>query len=526
MAVKSVRRQPSKSTIGKRPSIGQDGYMSEPPTFLSLGPIVLALIISVWSRQVILGLFVGLYAGVIILTGPAPLASLTRLISEHLVPQLANEYNAAVLILLAVIGGFVALMEQSGGGYAFAQRLASTLSSKSRTQIAAWSAGIVIFFSDLGTPLIVGPAFRALFDRMGLSRQKLAYIIDATAAPVAILIPFIGWGVYIMSLLNQQVEHLGLSSSDYALLLSALPYQFYAWLTLAAIPLTAIIGYDFRLMRESDTNAGLRSTSDETTDTAPTNAQQPAQASLIWLPLVVLGATLIWTLAPLGFPFERVTGSQFRAGLSAAYLVATLSLVGLLLFYKTHHFLMSVSIYIKGMGRMTPIAVMLLLAWAMGDILSLLGTDTYVANWIAGTISATHLPILIFVLACLVSFATGSSWGTFALLFPLALPAAVTVDASLALSVAAVLSGGLFGDHASPISETTLLASAGAGVDPIDHFKTQLPYALCNGGLCLLGLWIATGSHWQGVLLGVLSLQLAVLLAARWLWRREAQGGT
>ena len=499
--------------------------MTDPPTLFSLGPIVLALIISVWTRQVILGLFVGLYAGVMMLTGPAPLESLTRLTSEHLVPQLTDEYNAAVLILLAVIGGFVALMEQSGGGYAFAKRLASTLKSKSRTQISAWSAGIVIFFSDLGTPLIVGPAFRALFDRIGLSRQKLAYIIDATAAPVAILIPFIGWGVYIMSLLNQQVEYLNLPQSDYALLLSALPYQFYAWLTLAAIPMTALIGYDFRLMREADTHAGLRSTRGKTTDTTPTSAQQSARASFIWLPLLVLGATLLWTLAPLGFPFERVGGSQFRAGLSAAYLVATLSLVGLLLVYRTERFLSSVSIYIQGMGRMMPIAVMLLLAWAMGDILTLLGSDAYVANWVAGSISGAQLPLLIFIVACLVSFATGSSWGTFALLFPLALPAAVTVDASLALSVAAVLSGGLFGDHASPISETTLLASAGAGVDPIDHFKTQLPYALLNGGLCLLGLWIAAASQWQGVLLGVLSLQLAVLLVARWLWRRRAQRG-
>ena len=138
-----------------------------------------------------------------------------------------------------------------------------------------------------------------------------------------------------MSLLNQQVEHLNLPESDYALLLSALPYQFYAWLTLAAIPLTAVIGYDFRLMREADAHAELRSTGDETTDTTPTSDQQSARASFIWLPLLVLGATLVWTLAPLGFPFERVSGSQFRAGLSAAYLVATLSLVGLLLFYKT-----------------------------------------------------------------------------------------------------------------------------------------------------------------------------------------------
>ena len=122
--------------------------MADPPTLFSLGPIVLALIISVWTRQVILGLFVGLYAGVMMLTGPVPLESLTRLMSEHLVPELTDEYNAAVLILLAVIGGFVALMEQSGGGYAFAKRLASALRSKSRTQISAWSAGIVIFFSS------------------------------------------------------------------------------------------------------------------------------------------------------------------------------------------------------------------------------------------------------------------------------------------------------------------------------------------------------------------------------------------
>ena len=495
--------------------------MSDAPTLLSLAPIVLALIISVGTRQVILGLFVGLYTGVLMLTGPAPIESLTRLMSEHLVPQLADKYNAAVLILLAVIGGFVALMERSGGGYAFAKSLARTLGSKSRTQISAWSSGIVIFFSDLGTPLIVGPAFRALFDRIGLSRQKLAYVIDATAAPVAILVPFIGWGVYIMSLLNQQVESLGLGSSDYELLLSALPYQLYAWLTLAAIPLTAIIGYDFRLMREADNKSPLAFPSDERPDTLVIDTQDSARASFIWLPLLVLGATLLWTLVPLGFPFERISGSQFRAGLSAAYFTATLTLVALLLYYKTHRFLSSVSIYIEGMGRMMPIAVMLLLAWSMSDILGLLGADAYVANWVAGSISAEHLPLLIFLVACLVSFATGSSWGTFALLFPLALPAAVSVEASLALSIAAVLSGGLFGDHASPISETTLLASAGAGVEPIDHFKTQLPYALCNGGLCVVGLWLAAVSQWQGVVIVVLGLQVGVILIAKKLWHRE-----
>jgi Na+/H+ antiporter NhaC len=181
-------------------------------------------------------------------------------------------------------------------------------------------------------------------------------------------------------------------------------------------------------------------------------------------------------------------------------------------FFKTQSLVSAFTTYITGMNRMMPIAVMLLLAWAMSTCLVQLGADRFVAQVLAAQFDQILLPPFIFIVACLISFATGSSWGTFALIFPLALPAAVAMDASLALSVAAVLSGGLFGDHASPISETTILASAGADIDTLEHFRTQLPYALMNGTLCLAGLLLASATSLVWSLPILLAAQLTCLV--------------
>ncbi len=465
---------------------------------LSLLPVALALVLSIASRNVILGLFIGLFAGVLLAEEVMPIAALTVMVRDYLVPQVTDGYNAGVLVLLAFIGGFVALMEKSGGGAAFAAKVARFITTRSRVQLSAWLGGIVIFFSDLGTPLIIGPTFRPLADRLRVSRAKLAYIIDSTASPVAILVPFIGWGVYIMGLINQQIESLGLEASDYSTLLSALPYQFYAWLALIAVPLLALSGVEFGPMRSAEERAALGehqvrdATNKEASPALAAITVAGAKPSFVWLPLLVLGATLFWVLGPLGFPFGRVNGSDFRAGLSTAYLLAALTLVGLMAFHRAQSLLASLQVYLDGMSRMMQIAIMLLLAWAMGDMMTTLGADTYVATLVRDNLAAWTLPVLIFLVACAMSFATGSSWGTFAIMLPLAMPAAVAIDAPLAVCIGAVLSGGLFGDHCSPISETTILASAGAGVDPFEHFQTQLPIALANGLISAVG-FIAVG---------------------------------
>lgn len=496
------------------------------PDIFSLVPVLLALVISISLRNVIFGLFVGLFAGVLMIEGPALLAGMSLMVRDYLVPQVTDSYNAGVLVLLGFIGGFVALMERSGGGAAFAAKVTHYITTKARLQISAWIGGIVIFFSDLGTPLIVGPTFRPMADHLRVSRAKLAYIIDSTASPVAILVPFIGWGVYIMSLLEQQFTTLGIEQSDFQALISALPFQFYAWLSLFAVPLLALTGVEFGPMARSERRAvregltaeeSMANTATNTSDekSALPGASGKARASFIWLPLLVLFFVLLWTLVPLGFPFGRVSGADFRAGLSTAYLSAAVALVFLMAATGAQRVMASVQMYLEGMNRMMLVAVMLLLAWAMGDMTTTLGGDVYVATLAAENAAPWALPVMIFLVSCSISFATGSSWGTFAIMLPLALPAAVAIDAPLYVCIGAVLSGGLFGDHCSPISETTILSSTGAGCDAFEHFQTQLPYALVNGALCVIGFIAAglTGSTWTLPIL--LAIQLGGLLVLR-----------
>ena len=490
--------------------------MIDPPTVASLLPIAVALVISIGSRDVILGLFLGLFSGVLMVYGSNPLQAVSLLVRDYLVPQVTDPYNAGVLVLLAFIGGFVALMETSGGGEALTASVKRFVKNTLRLQVSAWISGIMIFFSDLGTPLIIGPIFQTLVDRMGVSREKLAFIIDSTASPVAILVPFIGWGVYIMSLLAQQFEVLEISTTDFEGLIGALPYQFYAWLSLIAIPILAFLKFDFGPMLSAEGRALLKNR--DTFDTpAVENAELPprAKTSFVWLPLVILGAVLGLSLGPLGFPFAAISGSDFRAGLSTAYVYAAVSLVLLMAFYKVRPIMDSLKVYLNGMGRMMHVAALLILAWALSDLLSEIGADTYISSVVVANVVPELFAVIVFITSCLISFATGSSWGTFAIMFPLIVPAAFAITAPLSVCIGAVLSGGLFGDHCSPISETTILSSMGAGCEPIDHFRTQLPYALANGFLSLTGFLIAGFYSNAGVLMVLIALQGLAIFSLR-----------
>lgn len=490
--------------------------MSE-PELSSLIPIALTLALSLYTRNVIVGLFTGVFIGVLMLNGPDPLSGAGIMVKEHLIPELTDSYNAGVLILLAFIGGFVALVEHSGGGTAFAAAINRWVRTRAQTQVAAWLGGIAIFFSDLGTPLIIGPVFRPLTDRLRISRQKLAYIIDSTSSPVAILVPFIGWGVYIMGLIHQEYEALAIEESEYNAFISTIPFQLYAWLAVIMVPLLALLRLDFFSMAKAEHLA--RQASDTEIEKAPeasSNTQAfshpNAKPILVWAPLLVLALVLGFMLVPLGFPFTQVSGTDFRAGLSTAYLAAATLLIVLMAVYKVRPLLDSVDVYLKGMTGMTLVAVTLLLAWALSDIGRMLGAADYVANVAQAGLPFWMLPGVAFLLSAIISFATGSSWGTFAIMLPLVIPTAVAIDAPLYVCMGAVLSGGLFGDHSSPISETTILASTGASCVQIEHFRTQLPYALFNGAISLVGFLVAGYTGSAVVLLLALVVQVCSLL--------------
>ncbi|AST90213.1 sodium:proton exchanger [Sutcliffiella cohnii] len=492
--------------------------------WLSLIPPVLAIIIAIMTKNVIISLFFGTFSGVLILSSWAPLTATKTIIGEYLFVQLTDSYNAGVLVLLVFIGGFVALMERSGGAAAFADKVIHFLNTKVKTQLAAWFGGIIIFFSDLGTPLLNGPIFEKVFDKAKLSREKLAWIIDSTASPVAVLIPFIGWGVYIMGLIQKEFEALSLAESDWDAFVAAIPYQFYPILTLLMVPLVAFTKLDFGAMakaekRVQETGALYWPESKplRKSETMQEISATKSKASLIWLPLLTLLVTLFGILISLGFPFERIGGSDFRVALTTAYLFAAILLIIMMVYYKVKKFGEALEIYMSGMQRMMNVAITLVLAWALGTVIKNAGTANYIVEVMDGNVPAYLIPVILFIAGAAMSFATGSSWGTFAIMMPLAIPMAFHFDASIYIAIGAVLSGGLFGDHCSPISDTTILASTGAGCDHIDHVKTQLPYALLNGGAAMVAYLVAglTGNVMSLLLAIVLMVVTVVLLARR-----------
>lgn len=481
--------------------------------WVSIIPPLLAIVAALVTKNVIISLFIGTFSGVLILTGGMPLSATKTIISDYLFFQLTDGYNAGVLVLLVFIGGFVALMEKSGGAAAFAEKVIRFLNSKAKTQLAAWFGGIIIFFSDLGTPLLVGPIFEKIFDKAKISREKLAWIIDSTASPVAVLIPFIGWGVYIMGLIQKEYDSLNITETDWDAFIQAIPYQFYPILAVLMVPLVALTKLEFGAMSKAEKrvqetgalfwpNSKPMRKPDNMTELQNTKSK----ASLIFVPLLVLLVTLFGMLIPLGFPFEKIDGSAFRVALTTAYLFAAIVLIGLMVFYKVKKFNEVFDIYLSGMQRMMTVAAILVLAWSLGTVMKNLGTANYVVEIMDGNIPVYLIPIILFAGGACMSFATGTSWGTFAIMMPLAIPMAVHLDASIYVCIGAVLSGGIFGDHCSPISDTTILSSTGAGSDHIDHVKTQLPYALLNGAAALAAYLIA------GLTSSVLSLGAAILI--------------
>lgn len=490
---------------------------------LSLIPPLVAVILAIISKNVIIALFSGVFIGVLLLVGGNPLTATTTTIGEYLFPQLTDGYNAAVLVLLFFIGGFVALMEKSGGGAALATSSAKFFTTRARAQLGAWFGGIIIFFSDLGTPLIVGPVFEKIFDKARISREKLAWIIDSTSSPVAVLIPFIGWGVYIMGLIRAEFDKLNIADSEFSTLVAVIPFQLYAILAVLLVPIVALTKLDFGPMAKAERR--VRETGQlywaeskplrkpEVTGEYTTGSR----AILVWLPLLVLFITLFGLLVSLGFPFEPVPGGDFRVALSTAYLFAAIAIVLLMLIFKIKKFGETIDIYTTGMQKMVYVATTLVLAWALGQVIGEMGTANYIVELMQGNVPAFIIPAILFVVGAVMAIASGTSWGTFAIMLPIAIPMAVALDAQLLVCIGAVLSGGIFGDHCSPISDTTILSSTGAGADHIDHVKTQFPYALLNAGAALIGFIVAgiTGSAFTVILCVAIILIMALILSRR-----------
>ncbi|WP_100332435.1 Na+/H+ antiporter NhaC family protein [Bacillus xiapuensis] len=462
----------------------------------SMLPLAVALVMAILTRNVVVSLFFGVMTGVWFLAEGSLFKAIHLMIGDYFFGQLGDHYNAGVIVLLMGIGGFVSLLEKSGGAAAFARQMSRFLGNKRKVQFAAWLSGIGVFFTDSGSPLIVGPLFEKLADKVKMSREKLAWILDSTASPMAILIPFISWGVYIIGLIGKEFSALGLKESELTAFMKAIPFQFYAISVLLMVPLLALIRCDFGPMKRAEVRAERLAQPQTAKATTSIQSAGSAKPFFVWVPIVVLLAVMTALLVPLGFPFKEVEGLSFLVALTAGYLFASLVLAAFMLLYKIKKASEILNMYIAGMKNIVSIGVTLVLAWSLGAVIKELEAASYLVGLMEGNVPGYLIPVMIFLVGAVISFSTGSSWGTFAILLPLAIPAAVELEVSVPAAIAAVLSGGLFGDHCSPISDTTILSSTGAGCDLIDHVKTQTPYALVNAAASVTAFLIAgiTGS--------------------------------
>jgi Na+/H+ antiporter NhaC len=459
------------------------------PTWYSVLPPLLAIVLAIWSKQVIPSLFAGIWMGHTLLSQFNPLAGLAAGL-DGMINVFTDPGDARVLIFTLLVGSLIATIERTGGVRGFVQYLEARrwVHNGLRAQILAWAVGLVIFVESSITLLVAGSVSRPLFDRYRVSREKLAYLIDATSAPVCVMIPLNAWGAFIISL----VASTGVEN-PLQVFIAAVPLNLYA---ITAILLAGVVIW-------KNINLGPMKRAEERTqrgemlwpDSVPlidvsaehevVDERNPPSAWLMGLPILTMVLMMPVSLYITG-DGDIINGSGSVAVLwsvCCAILVAW----AMSLFKGDSSVGELMHVFIKGAGDLLPIAIILLLALTLGDVANALGTGVYVANVVSGNISPALLPPLVFLVAAFIAFSVGSSWGTFAIMIPIAVPIAMTLGIPVPLMLGAAISGAIFGDHASPISDTTVLASMASASDHIEHVRTQLPYALIAAAIAAIG---------------------------------------
>jgi Na+/H+ antiporter NhaC len=465
------------------------------PTWVSLLPPLLAITLAIASRQVYLSLAGGIWLGWSILEGWNPLAGLGRAI-DGIVAVFSDAGDTKVLLFTLVIGALIATVEASGGVRGFVRFLETRhwVDSAKKAQLLAWAIGVVVFVESNITVLVAGSVARPLFDRFRSSREKLAYLIDSTSAPICILIPMNAWGAYNLGILSG----LGVEN-PLRLFLEAIVLNFYAMAAVLLALATVLWGLDIGPMRKAEerTRGGQllwpdsQPMMDESILSPEPNEKIPPRAFNMVVPIATMVVMMPISLLITG------GGHLMEGEGSTSVLWAVLAGLGvawiLLLAQRGASVDELTRTALKGAGGLVPLALILLLALALGDVAVELGTGEYVARVTRGVLPPVAFLPLVFLVSAGIAFSIGSSWGTFAIMLPIAVPAAEVMGYPLAPFVAASLAGGIFGDHSSPISDTTIISSMAAATDHIDHVRTQLPYALAAGtvataGFALVGL--------------------------------------
>ncbi len=536
---------------------GQTLNIPYAPAWFSLAPPFIAIILALLFKEVITALVAGVWIGVLAIAGYDPVQATWRLVDEYVIAALVDTGSGHIQILVfsLMLGGLVGIIGKNGGTLGIVEAVTPFANTRRRGKIATWIAGLCIFFDDYANTLIVGNTMRPITDRLKISREKLAFLVDSTAAPVAALVPISTWVGYEISLIADGVTATASRIGDpvtaaaltqlqpFNVFIDTIPYLFYPLLALGFVFLTSLMDRDFGPMARAEIRAasggGLHApeaslatdTSDSFLDAKEgvTRRWWNAAVPVLTVVLVVLGG--LYTSGRAGVGAEASLRDIFGAADPFATLLwGSLAGVTVAALISVAQRILSVQecvdAWVAGVKSMMMAMIILTLAWALGGVVKDLGTAQFLTQVIGGVLSLKILPALVFLTAGAMAFATGTSWATMAILIPLVIPLAVSMAVGAGLdwptqysillgTVASVLAGAIWGDHCSPISDTTVLSSMASGCDHIDHVKTQLPYAMLVGGVSVVvgsigtayGLppWIALGIG-ALILFGVLKL--------------------
>lgn len=528
-------------------------------SWVAIVPPVLTIAIALIIKRVIPALFLGIWVGAWVINDYGLVSIWTGLLDTFQVfvlNALSNPDHTAIVLFSMMVGGMVSIISRNGGMQGIVNHIVAWADSARHACLATASLGLAIFFDDYANTLVVGNTMRPVTDSMRVSREKLAYIVDSTAAPVACIAVVTTWIGYEIGLIGDSLSKMeGLDTEAYLLFLNTLPYSFYPVLAILFVFMVSASGRDFGPMLAAEKRAQQHGSEDpEFTETSAEEVKgirpvdgKPQRAFNAYIPVLVMVLGVVVGL--------YVTGMEASAGIAEptlkdiignansytalmwASLVSMMTAAVLSLSQRILNLEEVVTAWVHGVGAMLMAMIILILAWSLGEVTDILKTAEFLTGVLGDTLPIFMLPTIVFVMAAIAAFATGSSWGAMGILFPLVMPLTWAVMSAqgqagpehmhiLYSSISAILAGAVWGDHCSPISDTTILSSLASGCDHIQHVRTQLPYAMTVGATAILfgSLMTALGSPWWlGMSIGIVVLWLILRFYGK--LSREPQAG-
>lgn len=489
---------------------------------LSLLPPVITIILALVTKQTLLSLFFGVWIGSTMVNGYNPLVGFLKIVESYMIPSLGNEYNASLIILVTLAGGFVSMIAMTGAAEAFAKRVTRKINTSKKAQIATWASAFLFSYTE--PCLILGTIMRPVTDAVKVSRAKLAYILDSTGCNLAAFSPISSYGPFITGLIATQLMELSISGNEWGYWLRMLPYNLYSLFAILTVFIVAFFNLDVGLMYEEELRAretgilidpNLEVLVSEEKSIIPDDYELSIMNFV--LPMLslfgVIFATIFYTgdISANGF-VGSFRNANITLAISAGFMAGGMmaGLIGI----STGLFSFGGAFdgFVKGLMDIIMVPFILIMAWSLGGITGDMGVGSYLTNIVDSYLVGGMVPAIVFTIGAFISFATGSSWGVWAIMMPIAVPMGVAFDIPIPYIVAAVVGGGLFGDQCSPISDTTIMSSTGAACNHILHVTTQLPYGIIVGISSFLGYLFGGLTGKYELSIGVTAVILIILL--------------